>query len=204
MTEEQQDEPDSPSTQPDLTTIQNHDDSPYIVNEVLKELNARKLPVTDKVENWLEHAVKENEGGSHNAESSSLQSGYPILPQSTPQQLYPMQPQYQSTSVQYHPDPLPVTKETERTTTTTTCDNETLIDQSTSCDVDPLSITTCCNETLGQSSSQVNPVLIIDEQKTATKRKLKRDPGLLSQAEIEGIERDGNHLLNLWMMVSRS
>ena len=142
--------------------------------------------------------------------SSSLQSGYPILPQSTSQQLYPMQPQYQSTSVQYHPlqpqyyttslqyhpqhhptsqynpitsqhlhndlqhhavssqcnstypqhcssllftynddegdehptlshaDPLPVTKETERTTTTTTCDNETLIDQSTSCDVDRL------------------------------------------------------------------
>ena len=124
MSEEQQDEPDSPSTQPDLTTIQHHDESPYIVNEVLKELNARKLPVTDKVENWLEHAVKENEGGSHNAESSSLQSGYPILPQSTSQQLYPMQPQYQSTSVQYHPDPLPVTKETERTTTTTTCDNE--------------------------------------------------------------------------------
>ena len=165
--------------------------------------------------------------------SSSLQSGYPILPQSTSQQLYPMQPQYQSTSVQYHPlqpqyyttslqyhhqhhptsqynpitsqhlhndlqhhavssqcnstypqhcsslsstynddegdehptlshaDPLPVTKETERTTT------ETLIDQTTSCDVDPLSITTCCNETVGQSSSHVNPV-ISDEQKTAT------------------------------------
>ena len=35
--------------------------------------------------------------------SSSLQSGYPILPQSASQQLYPMQPQYQSTSVQYHP-----------------------------------------------------------------------------------------------------
>ena len=35
MTEEQPDEPDSPSTQPDLTTIQRHDDSPYIVNEVL-------------------------------------------------------------------------------------------------------------------------------------------------------------------------
>ena len=170
--------------------------------------------------------------------SSSLQSGYPILPQSTSQQLYPMQPQYQSTSVQYHPlqpqyyttslqyhpqhhptsqynpitsqhlpndlqhhavssqcnstypqhcssllstyndyegdehptlshaDPLPVTKETERTTTTT-CHNETLIDQTTSCDVDPLSITTCYNETVGQSSSQVIPV-IIDEQKTAT------------------------------------
>ena len=60
-----------------------------------------------------------------------------------------------------HADPLPVTKETERTTT------ETLIDQTTSCDVDPLSITTCCNETVGQSSSHVNPV-IIDEQKTAT------------------------------------
>ena len=29
------------------------------------------------------------------------------------------------------------------------------------------------NETLGQSSSQVNPVLIIDEQKTATKQKAK-------------------------------
>ena len=52
MTEEQQDEPDSPSTQPDLTTIRRHDESPYIVNEVLKELNARKLPVTDKVESW--------------------------------------------------------------------------------------------------------------------------------------------------------
>ena len=44
------------------------------------------------------------------------------------------------------------------------------------------------------ASSQVNPVLIIDERPN---RKLKRDPGLLSQAEIEGIERDGNHLLNL-------
>ena len=42
-----------------------------------------------------------------------------------------------------------------------------MIDQTTSCDVDPLSITTCCNETVGQSSSHVNPV-IIDEQKTAT------------------------------------
>ena len=39
---------------------------------------------------------------------------------------------------------------------------------------------------------------------TIPNRKLKRDPGLLSQAEIEGIERDGNHLLNLWKMVSRS
>ena len=71
MTEEQQDEPDSPSTQPDLTTILRHDDSPYIVNEVLKELSARKLPVTDKVQSWLEHAVKENEGGSHNAEDNN-------------------------------------------------------------------------------------------------------------------------------------
>ena len=44
------------------------------------------------------------------------------------------------------------------------CDNQTLIDQSTSCDVDPLSITTCCNE---QSASHVTP-MIIDEQKTAT------------------------------------
>ena len=38
MTEEQQDEPDKPSTQLDLTP---HDDRPYIVNdinEVLKEL----------------------------------------------------------------------------------------------------------------------------------------------------------------------
>ena len=62
-----------------------------------------------------------------------------------------------------HADPLLVTKETEKTTT---CD-ETLIDQTASCDVDPLSITTCCKETVGQSSSHVNPV-IIDEQKTAT------------------------------------
>ena len=71
MTEEQQDEPDSPSTQPDLTTIQRHDDSPYIVNEVLKELSTRKLPVTDKVQSWLEHAIQENEGGSHNAEDNN-------------------------------------------------------------------------------------------------------------------------------------
>ena len=39
-----------------------------------------------------------------------------------------------------------------------------MIGQSTSCDVDPLSITTCCNR---QSSSHVNP-MIIDEQRTAT------------------------------------
>ena len=71
MTEEQQDEPDSPSTQPDLTPIQKHNDSPYIVNEVLKELSARKLPVTDKVQSWLEHAVQENEGRSHNAEDNN-------------------------------------------------------------------------------------------------------------------------------------
>ena len=86
--------------------------------------------------------------------SSSLQSGYPILPQSTSQQLYPMQLQYQSTSVQYHPlqpqyyTTSPVTKETA------SCDNETMIDQ-----------TTCCNETVGQSSSHVNPVIIYEQRK---------------------------------------
>ena len=70
-----------------------------------------------------------------------------------------------------HADPLPVTKETERTTTTTTCDNETLIDQTISCDVDSLSITTCCNETVGQSSSYVNlmnkkqlPLLVVTRE----------------------------------------
>ena len=37
MTEEQQDEPDSPSTQLDLTPHV-HDDSPYDINEVVKKL----------------------------------------------------------------------------------------------------------------------------------------------------------------------
>ena len=88
MTEEQQDEPDSPSTQLDLTP---HDDSPYIVNdlnEVLKELRETIVGMEKRlqeVEKTCKNLCTERKKGEINTEvslqcnSTNPQNSSPLL-----------------------------------------------------------------------------------------------------------------------------